>query len=148
MINGASRYLSRSRENFSNIVLSISCGDGISILTGTDKRRSRAYRSPRARNPANSQKRAKSIGNEERDETEDEVAEGGRAANSGQQKRKKKTERERERKRKERRREEPHIRGSQKNVERGRGFRTRLCFQAGSSRSRLSFTLIARAGFA
>lgn len=44
MINDDSRYLSHSRENFSNIVLS---GNGISILA--DKRRSWTHRASRSR---------------------------------------------------------------------------------------------------
>lgn len=49
MINNISRYLSHSRENFSNIVLSVPSDNGISILTGADKQPSRTYPAPRAR---------------------------------------------------------------------------------------------------
>lgn len=49
MINDVSRYLSYSRENFSNIVLSVPSNNGISILTRADKRLSRTYPAPRAR---------------------------------------------------------------------------------------------------
>jgi hypothetical protein len=38
MINDATRYLSRSCENFSNIILLVAADNGISILTGADKR--------------------------------------------------------------------------------------------------------------
>lgn len=49
MINDDSQYLSHSRENFSNIVLSVPSGNGISILARTDKRRSRTHRTSHSR---------------------------------------------------------------------------------------------------
>lgn len=66
MINDRSRYLSHSRENFSNIVLSVLSGNGISILAGADKRRSRAHRAPHSRS-RQFPKRAKASENEERE---------------------------------------------------------------------------------
>lgn len=72
MINDGSRYLSHSRENFSNIVLSVPSGNGISILAGADKRRS----GPALKIPP-IPKKGESTENEEREKHEDEVVEGG-----------------------------------------------------------------------
>lgn len=155
MINDVSRYLSYSRENFSNIVLSVPSDNGISILTSADKRLSRTYPAPRARIQERSRqfpKRGEASRIKNREKFENEVAENGyrtRGELSDWQKTKSKKKRATERSRggrggRRKEREDSYTGGSQRNGERRWGFRTRLCFQAGSPRSRLSSALISR----
>lgn len=129
--------------------------NGISILAGADKRRrrrSRTHRAPCTQDPANSQKgwkhREWRTGRSTRMKWRKRWRRT-RAANSGGRQKTKSTN---ERTATGWRGEGEGGRATQgvpqKDGERGRGFRTRLCFQAGSPRSRLSSALIARSGLA
>jgi len=140
MINDDSQYLSHSCENFSNIVLSVPSGNGISILARADKRRSRTHRTSHSRS-RQFPKRVKAS----RMKNEGEAR--GWSGGEGGAKRARQTSvgrRRRARIKRDIRRGQLTQEVPQKDGKRGRGFRTRLCFQAGSSRSRLSSALIAR----